>query len=341
MTYTFALMLCASVVLLAACTSNDGGGSTDGGIDGEGALIMTQPDGIVEMSLPSGELHRILAPATTSEFFLDVAVSPDGSRIAYVVQPPPTVINGLYDAGSNLWVMNRDGSAPVPLFMHQQANQLVRYPQWLDANTVFAIVQEIDNRSGLTEVDYTVQRFNVLTGDRQLVLDDALVYGLSPDGTEIAFSRLDPLTGESLFVEPTAGGEPHLLLEPSQMLQPFNSPRYSPDGATLAFASAEQPPLPSGAAYPRGLGGGGRMAAPPTDGLPQDVWLIDPAGGEPALLAEIQEDFPSLSWDASGEYLYVLGAYGLYEIDMESGTDTRIGSGSFHGSVAWAPVASP
>jgi Tol biopolymer transport system component len=330
----FPFVLIAAVVIAAACDS----GSSDGGdTPREGALIMTRPDGVFEFSLETEELTQILQPADPSEFYLDVAASPDGSRIAYVVQPPAKIIDGLYDAGSDLWTMNRDGTGAAPLFLHEQPNQLVRYPQWFDANTIYAIIQEIDTSTGLTSVDYTVQKIDVATGARERVLDDALVYGLSPDGAEIAFARLDPQTGESLMVAPAAGGAPRTLLEPSQRLQPFNSPRYSPDGLTLAFASAEQPPLPSGARQPLAPRSAGRLSAPPGDGLPQDIFVIDPAGGEAALLATLEEDFPSLAWDSAGAHIYVLGASGRSDVDVATGRDERIGEGAFHGSLAWVP----
>jgi Tol biopolymer transport system component len=335
---TFALL--AAIALIAfGCTSNDSGGVESGPPSGEGALVMARPDGIVELSLEDGDSTTLVAPADASEFYLDVAVSPDGTRVAYTLQPPAVIVDGLYDAGSDLWVMNRDGSDAALLFKHAQPNQLVRYPQWQGNSAVLAVIQEIRPQVGVSTVDYTVQRVDAATGARERILDNALVYNASPDGTEIAFAQLDAQTGESLFVQTLIDGQSRLLLNPSSNLQPFNQPRYSPDGARIAFASADQraAPQPPGGVLPRPGAGGGRLASPGLDGLPQDVWIIDAAGGAPALLADLQEDFPSLTWDGSGEHIYVLGAYGLYDVDLESGNYTRIGEGAFHGSVAWAP----
>jgi hypothetical protein len=78
------------------------------------------------------------------------------------------------------------------------------------------------------------------------------------------------------------------------------------------------------------------MAAPSADGLPQDIWVIPADGGSPAQLAAIQEDFPSLAWEPTGEHIYVLGAYGLYDVNVANGNFTRIGEGAFHGSISWA-----
>ena len=82
------------------------------------------------------------------------------------------------------------------------------------------------------------------------------------------------------------------------------------------------------------------MGAPPVNGLPEDIWIIDASGGEPARLAPLQEDYPSLAWNGDGTHIYVLGAYGLYDVNVENGNYTTIGEGAFHGSVDWAPPQS-
>ena len=57
-------------------------------------------------------------------------------------------------------------------------------------------------------------------------------------------------------------------------------------------------------------------------------------------LAPLQEDYPSLAWNGDGTHIYVLGAYGLYDVNVENGNYTTIGEGAFHGSVDWAPPQS-
>ena len=339
------LALAAVLWLAAACSDGESGGIDVGDPSGEGSLLMARPDGIVELPLDGGDAVVRIAPAGASEFYLDVAASPSGSRIAYAVQPPPRTVDGRYDAGSDVWIANRDGSDARVVFQHVQPSQLSRYPQWDGEEHLLAVIQEYRDEAGLTVVDYTVQRIEIATGDRERLLDDALTFTLSPDGESLAYARLSPTGGEVLEVASlSAGTEPRTLIGPEEQLSPFNSPRYSPDGSRIAFAAADQtlaPPLPgttpgtpSGWLAPASAG---RNAAPPADGLPQDIWVIDAGGGEPAQLAPLQEDFPSLTWSGDGAHIYVLGAYGLYDVEVGNGNWTRIGEGAFHGSIAWAP----
>jgi Tol biopolymer transport system component len=329
-------LLCG--LFVAAC----GGDSEGGGGGGEGVLVFSRPDGIYELKLGSLELQPVLKPQEVNSFVLDPAVSPDGTRIAYIVQPPAVIVDGRYDAGSDLWIADRDGSNARLLYKHEDLNALVRFPQWAGDNQVLAFVQQIEfvetpGSPGISDINYTVQRFDANTGEQTQVLDDAIAFALSPDGQSISYSRFDPAVGEVFETVPLAGGEPQVLVPREENLNPYSSPRYSPDGSLIAFAAALQPLAPPTAAP--SAAPSGRLFAPlpdpAADGFPQDIWLVDARGGRPRLLADLKEDLPSLTWSDDGTRIYVLGAYGLYEIDVGSGSVTRLGEGSFHATVDW------
>jgi Tol biopolymer transport system component len=343
-----ALTVLAATLLLASC---DGGGSGDSAATavpggGTGALIYSQPDAIVELDVKTGESHEIIRAEAANSFLLDPAVSRDGSQLAYIVQPPAQIIDNRYDAGTDLWIAARDGSGARLVYAHEQLNALIRYPRWTPDGDIIAIIQEVEETPTITRVAYTVQRIDVATGERTRLLDDAYAIAISPDGSRLAYAR--PLTegGESFeSIRLDGSSDPVVIVSPENNLLPFNSPQYSPDGTSIAFASADQanaPPTPVLGMSAPASGGfrlSARIAAPLTDGLPQDVWLVDAAGGRPRLLATMQEDLPSLTWAGDGAHVYLLGATGLYEIDVSSGAVTRIGEGVFHGQIAWAPAS--
>ena len=62
-----------------------------------------------------------------------------------------------------------------------------------------------------------------------------------------------------------------------------------------------------------------------------------PAGGTPKRVADLKEDLPALTWSGDGKHLYVLGASALYDVNVASGAVTKLGPGSFHGQLVWAP----
>jgi Tol biopolymer transport system component len=334
-------LLAAVVVALAACGSDSPDDTTQAPSDGAGVLIYSRPDAIIEFDVESGATRELVKSPSATSFLLDPAVSPDGVQLAYVMQPPAQIVDGRYDAGTDLWVAARDGTNGRMVYQHTQPNALVRYPRWTPDGDIIAIIQEIDEQPTMTHVAYTVQRNTVQridqgTGGRTKLLDDAFSITIAPDGTRLAYARPLAEGGERFEAIPldAVPGEPVVLVAPEENLLPFNSPEYAPDGASIAFASADQTQAPSAPPPPTG-----RLAAPlpapPTDGLPQDIWLVDAGGGSPRLLAPLQEDLPSLTWGGDGEYLYVLGGTGLYEIDVSSGAVTRIGEGVFHGQIDW------
>jgi Tol biopolymer transport system component len=300
---------------------------------GAGSLIISMPAGLVEYSIKSGKAKPLVTPSADNTFLLDPAISPDGQRLAYIVQPPPKVDAGKYDAGSDLWVVNRDGTAGHAVFTHVQPNQLVRFPQWQDDQTILVIVQESETKNGVAAVSYVLERIDAAGGARTNVLSDVLSFGLSPDRKRLAYARLAPQTGETLNAIDIDGTNDVTLVGIDQQLSPFNVPRYSPDGTKIAFASADQ----TGARGPSTEYVSAVAFGPPPDGLPEDIWTVDAGGGRPVRIADLKEDLPSLAWGGDGTHIYVLGAAGLYDVNVGTGAVDRLGDGAFHGQVAWAP----
>jgi Tol biopolymer transport system component len=326
---------------LTALVSACGGGSSSSKTPGlpsaqpssdAGSLILTRAAGIAEFGVKSHDEKLLIKQPSSDTFLLDPAVSADGAMLAYVVQPPPKVQGTTYDAGSDLWVANRDGSGGRAVFTHVNPNQLVRFPQWLDAGHILAVVQEPKEAAGTTSVSYVIERIDVATGQRTHVIEDGLTFGVSPDRTRIAYTHLEAGGGETLMTAAIDGSGAKVIVGPEQNLLPFNSPRFSPDGAQIAFTSADQTGARAGVTYVS-TGDG----APAPDGLPEDAWTVDAGGGTARRVADLKEDLPALAWSGDGKRLYVLGSNGLSEVTLASGAVTRIGEGSFHGQIAWAP----
>lgn len=336
---TLLCVLFVGTAVLAACggssaakSGSPAGGATGGAGAGSGSLILTRPDGIAEIKLQSHDEKLLVKQPTSDTFLLDPAVSPDGASIAYTVQPPPVIQGTTYDAGSDIWIANRDGSGAHQVAAHHEPNQLMRYPGWLDAGHLLAVVQEPTVAEGTTSVKYVLEKIDIATGQRTRMIDNVLAYGLSPDRTRVVYTELGTDTGETLKTAALDGSDAKTIVGREQNLLPFNSPRYSPDGSTIAFTSADQTGATAGWQYVSA-----RPASVSPDGLPEDVWTVPASGGLARRVADIKEDLPALTWGADGSHLYVLGAMGLSDVNLKSGAVTRMADGSFHGEIAWAP----
>lgn len=338
----------AAAIVIAALLVACGGGTNSGGktspvgtpgrdgAPGPGSLILTRAKGIAEFDLSSHDEKIVIPQPTADTFLLDPAVSPDGSSLAYVVQPPPKVQGTTYDAGSDLWIAQRDGAGSHAVFTHTAPNQLVRFPQWLDVGHLLAVVQEPAQAKGTTTVVYVLERIDIATGERTQLIQNVLSFGLSPDRSRVAYSELSPGGGESLKSAALDGSGAVTIVGPDQDLLPFNAPRYSPDGSTIAFASADQTGALAGSQLVSAAPLAGARA-PTLDGLPEDIWTVAATGGTARRAANMKEDLPTLTWSGDDKHIYILGTQGLSDLTLASGAVKRIADGSFHGEIAWAP----
>jgi Tol biopolymer transport system component len=339
------ILLACCAIIVAACGSGGsapapGATSASGAAarpasSGSGSLILSRPEGFAEYDIKSGNERPLVAAPAADAFLLDPTISPDGKQLAYIVQAPRVVTDGTYDSGSDLWLADRDGSNPRAVFVHARQNQLVRFPQWEDDGRVLVIVQEQSNVNGIAKVVYTLERIDMVSGERAPVLEDVLAFALAPDGQRLVYARLRLKTAQTLNAIDIGGGNETVLIPAGQNLNTFNNPRYSPDGKKIAFASADQTGAVARQEYVS-LAGGASPAAL-LDGLPEDIWTIDASGGTPVRVADLKEDLPALTWNGDGKHIYVLGPAGLYDVSVESGAVNRLGEGAFHGQIVWAP----
>ncbi|MDX1992983.1 MAG: S9 family peptidase [bacterium] len=117
---------------------------------------------------------------------------------------------------------------------------------------------------------------------------------ISPDGAWIAFVRvtvdkMDNGYKRNLWICPTSGGEPRQLTRSGK----DSSPRWSPDGKTLAFISAR-------------------------DGKPQIYFLpVTAPGGEPRALTSASNGATSFNWSPDGTHIAYLSSMNVEERSKE------------------------
>jgi dipeptidyl aminopeptidase/acylaminoacyl peptidase len=132
---------------------------------------------------------------------------------------------------------------------------------------------------------------------------------ISPDGNRVAYvvkesnPRKDDYR-QSLWVAPFDGSAPARRL--TQGLNNDTSPRWSPDGRTLAFLSDRGAVLADADRQPdRTDGSTGHMKLP--DDATQ-VWLLPMDGGEPTQLTRLPRSVSELVWSPDGTSLCLVSA---------------------------------
>lgn len=322
-------LLALLAVLIQAC-GGGGGGPKD-------RLILVRNEGIVELSLASGE-ETLLVPSPPESFLIEPAVSPDGTRFAYARQLTPIALPGQPpELGTDLYLAAPDGSDARLLQEHTEPNEQFRTPSWLpDGKQLLVSVQRL---SGST-LSFALEQLNIDTGERKVVVENAFRPAVADDGFRIAYVRQDAQLLQTLWVASLDGSGERQVAGPEEGIGSINTPRFSPDGTRLAFGASELPQQGRGRDETRyaslaSASGGGVEPARSLNGLPMDIWVVNVDGTGLRKLAELQQDLPSVAWSADGKRLFVLGGTGLYDIDPESGEATQVGEGTFHGQVDW------
>jgi Tol biopolymer transport system component len=328
--------LVLGLAVLAAC-----GG--DGGPQLHDRLLLVRNEGIAELALGSGE-ERLLLSSPQEALLIEPSISPDGSTIAYTLQLIPTVVPGRpVELGMDLWLADRDGSNSRLLLEHEMPNSQFRSPVWLPDGAHMLI------GTGALEgamIRTTIELLDLASGERTVVVENGFRPGVSPDGTRLVFVRMDEMTFvQSLWIANIDGSDERMIAGPGDGLGSFTSPRFSPDGATIAFAASE--PLQQQVAAGEGVrfagadGAALRGAAVAFNGLPMDLWTIAADGSDLRKIAELKLDLPGLAWSGDGARLFVLSGLGLFVVAPDGSSHRQIGDGTFHGQVDWLGAGGP
>ncbi len=162
----------------------------------------------------------------------------------------------------------------------------------------------------LHRIDVATKETKRLT-EGAFTLSDARV---SPDGVEIAAVRrptpkADDGSASDIVIVPATGGAPRLLFENSGT---DSSPRFSPDGRTIAFLTRD-----------------GKLPRTGTD----SIALIPRAGGALTRLTPVDLNPGTILWSSDGASILFTATVGvegrLYSVPVKGGTPRALMSGAF------------
>jgi Tol biopolymer transport system component len=230
---------------------------------------------------------------------------------------------GGVDFGADLYVVDADGSNQKEVLHHARVGEAIRNPVWLSANELLVNVR---GRGQGGFPDLRIELLDLTTGVRRRLVNDAVEVALSPDRKKIAYVSVDKDDQrEQLTVADLHTAQIHPLTPDTSPLVFITSIVWSPDGSTVAFASAD----PTTGAAPDS-GGTRTFALHPTL---QDLWVVKPDGSDLHRLAELAESQPSLAWAEDSASIYAVGVGGFWRVDTASGTLELIGQGIPFGQI--------
>jgi Tol biopolymer transport system component len=301
-----------------------------------GRLVFPRASGLVALDLPDRVSHQ-LAVLPSVGVVTGLARSPDGGAfaVARFWRPPEHTVGG-----QDILIVSPDGGEPRGRIDRSQPGEVLGAPNWLpDGSLVF----DRQSVAGVT-VSSRIERAVPGGSETQLLADRGWAPTVSPDGASVAFIRSQDI--DRLVIKPIAGGPELVLVDEPQFLS-LSFPRFSPDGAWIAFAAASipgaelqipaaigpsRPPNPEGSLLLRGLGGQAYA-----HGIPWDIWLVRPDGSELRRLTNFFDDDPSAAWSPDGRWVAVFSAEALHVVAVDGPANYCIAGEGGYGAIEWLP----
>jgi Tol biopolymer transport system component len=296
-------------------------GGNDKPVDQDGHSFLLARE--YELIRRDGAKERTLLSFPQGNIVRAPALSPDGTKLAFVLQPPAgRDTEGRLEFGSDLYVAGADGSSPRLLRKHGSNGEFVDSPAWLNGTTLLFAVRGLDAGG---KPDYRAESLDLTSMQTRRVFGGAAELTLAPDARRVVFVRpgLDGM-GDTLELTTIDGGPSRTLAGVDAGLTSIASPAVSPDGRVVAFVAAG-----GSAGAPRRT----RGASAATHPFLHDVWVVGIDGSDLHRLADIAQPQASLTWSADGTSLYVLCEEATWQIDANSGERRKIGAG-----IAWGQI---
>lgn len=301
-----------------------------------GTILFANDEGLGTLE-PRTLAARRLSQAGARISLAAPAVSPDGKLIVYSLYDAQQATEKR-DNGTDLFLMNADGSNARVLLAHDAPGVWLGEPVWQpDGRGVLYTRRDADGKE-------RIERLSLEGGGRSTVVEDAATAGLSADGQLLTYLTTDAQSyAQTLWAARADGsGARRLVGEPE--FQSLAVPRVAPDGQRLAFVAIggpdRQPPRTAATTTAPDPLAWLRPPSVEAHGVPYNIWVINADGTNlQRLTLDLEVEIPALAWSPDGRWLGFESDAGLNLVSAD-GRDVRyLGKYTAIGGLDWYATA--
>lgn len=281
-----------------------------------------------QFNYPESQITRFESATLTHETLFDVpengwinqiAQHPVDGRLLLAYTPPAADGSLRLDRSGLYWLI--DGEL-TPLLMPATPNIYYYTPTFSPDGTMLFFVRSIIRGGGIQNLDVTLMRYDMVTGE-QIELDkDGIWPRVSADGQWLAHVHVHvPSLQRSLVISRLDGSERRVLIPQGRYFD-LDTPVFSQDSRTLYFTVAQY--APDTRSLLDKLTGVRTAHAHANQNIPSAWWQIDVMGGVEEQISAETDIILHGSFDANGETLYFSTVTGLYAFPLATGEIVRL-----------------
>ncbi len=295
--------------------------------------LLVNPSGLLALDADARVLGRIAdLPAQSAP--QGPTLRADRSALGFSLTQQPSKTKGF---GSDLFLVNIDGTGLRQVLEHDGDNVFYDSPRFDPTGNLLYFHRRAAVITGgqYKGNDDTIERLDLRTGERTVVIRDAADLDLSPDGRTLVYVHIVNSQGDGLWRAGVDGTSARPLLQGKDTFYYLQTPRFSPKGDSIAFCAAGHNAAAATGRYAV------RYREGPTPkgahlGIPSEIFVAPVDGSALRSVGQTGDDIVP-AWSPDGAQIAYVGTGGFFVLSLADGTikTSATGQDFFFGDLLW------